>query len=63
MRTCLCDGKIDPNQLANDSYVAIEGDAPKAYVFAKDPAPNQNEKENRKIERQESIVKNNAYKQ
>ena len=54
--------EVNKNQLANDSYVAIEGDAPKAYVFAKDPAPNQNENENRKIERQESIVKNNAYK-
>ena len=54
--------KVNKNQLANDSYVALEGDAPKAYVFAKDPAPNQNGIENRKIERQESIVKNNAYK-
>ena len=54
--------KVNKNQLANDSYVAIEGDAPKAYVFAKDPAPNQNENENRKIERQESIIKNKAYK-
>ena len=54
--------EVNKNQLANDSYVAIEGDAPKAYVFAKDPAPNQNENENRKIERNESIVKNKAYK-
>ena len=54
--------EVNNNQLLNDSYVTMEANAPKAYVFAKDPGPNQNEEENRKIERQKSIVKNIAYK-
>ena len=32
--------KMTMNQLANESYVTIEGDAPKAYVFEKDRGPN-----------------------
>ena len=32
--------KVNMNQLANESYVTIEGDVPKAYVFEKDRGPN-----------------------
>lgn len=35
--------KVNMNQLANESYVTIEGDVPKAYVFEKDLGPKKRE--------------------